>query len=136
LAVLAAAVGRLSRRPALAHCLWVLVLLKLVTPSFVVCPMAGPQKPEGPPTSAGTHAMGNRDPWMGGEPSSDPRPMQDEMADLAARPLLPPAAVLLAQAMEPALPVEEPLNSPSATVAPSGPVAPLGLSYSGQEAIA
>ena len=32
LALLAAATGRLCRRPAVTHALWLLVLLKLVTP--------------------------------------------------------------------------------------------------------
>ena len=39
LAVLAAVVGAVTRRPALAHGLWLLVLLKLVTPPFVHLPI-------------------------------------------------------------------------------------------------
>src|SRR5437868_5333583 len=35
LALVAAAVGRVARRPALAHALWLLVLLKLLTPPLV-----------------------------------------------------------------------------------------------------
>ncbi len=35
LALFALAVGRWSKRPALVHCLWLLVLLKLLTPPFV-----------------------------------------------------------------------------------------------------
>jgi beta-lactamase regulating signal transducer with metallopeptidase domain len=35
LALLAAAISRVCRRPALAHCLWLLVLLKLVTPPII-----------------------------------------------------------------------------------------------------
>lgn len=46
LAVVAAGVGALSRRPALAHGLWLLVLLKLVTPPFVQVPLL----PTAPPT--------------------------------------------------------------------------------------
>src|SRR5437899_9146437 len=42
LAVLAAACGRVCRRPALIHFLWVLVLLKLVTPPFVPVPVTLP----------------------------------------------------------------------------------------------
>src|SRR5262245_25460491 len=41
LALAALAVGRLSRRPALVHSLWVLVLLKLVTPPLVSLPVPG-----------------------------------------------------------------------------------------------
>ncbi len=40
LAVLAAGVGRLARRPALAHALWLLVLLKLLTPPIIQIPVA------------------------------------------------------------------------------------------------
>ena len=39
LALVAACVGRFARRPALAHTLWILVLLKLVTPPFVHVPV-------------------------------------------------------------------------------------------------
>ena len=39
LALLAAAVGRFTRRPAAAHALWVLVLLKLVTPPVWTVPI-------------------------------------------------------------------------------------------------
>lgn len=39
LAILAALLGRLGRRPALAHALWVVVLLKLVTPPLVSIPV-------------------------------------------------------------------------------------------------
>lgn len=40
LALLAAGVGRLGRRPALAHALWLLVLLKLLTPPIIQIPVA------------------------------------------------------------------------------------------------
>src|SRR5262245_52525257 len=39
LVIAALAVGRLSRRPAFAHVLWVLVLVKLVTPPLVDVPL-------------------------------------------------------------------------------------------------
>jgi beta-lactamase regulating signal transducer with metallopeptidase domain len=39
LAVAAATVSRLCRRPALIHCLWLLVLLKLLTPPFLTVPI-------------------------------------------------------------------------------------------------
>src|SRR5207247_1390399 len=39
LALVALAVGRYSRRPALVHCLWVLVLIKLITPPLVSLPV-------------------------------------------------------------------------------------------------
>ena len=43
LAVVAAAVARLCRRPALGHATWLLVLLKLITPPLVVIPIALPE---------------------------------------------------------------------------------------------
>jgi len=45
LAVAAAAVGLWGRRPALTHLLWVLVLVKLVTPPLVRVPLAWPAPP-------------------------------------------------------------------------------------------
>src|SRR5438270_1630815 len=39
LAIIAAVVGRLCRRPALTHSLWLLVFLKLLTPAFVPVPL-------------------------------------------------------------------------------------------------
>src|SRR2546425_9587206 len=42
LALLAAGMGRALRRPALSHCLWILVLLKLVTPPFSRIPIQPP----------------------------------------------------------------------------------------------
>ncbi len=47
LAVLALAVGRWGRRPALTHCVWLLVLIKLVTPPLFPLPLAWlPAAPE------------------------------------------------------------------------------------------
>jgi beta-lactamase regulating signal transducer with metallopeptidase domain len=42
LAILAAVVGRCGRRPALVHSLWLLVLLKLVTPPLIHVPLPWP----------------------------------------------------------------------------------------------
>jgi beta-lactamase regulating signal transducer with metallopeptidase domain len=42
LALAAWAVGRLARRPALAHALWLLVLLKLITPPLLTVPVSWP----------------------------------------------------------------------------------------------
>jgi beta-lactamase regulating signal transducer with metallopeptidase domain len=70
LALAAAAIGRLCRRPALVHALWVLVLLKLVTPPFLEWRIPWPEALE----SAAS-------PW-------DPSPCQSERvpfpADLGA----------------------------------------------------
>ena len=44
LALVAAAVSRLCRRPALAHTLWLLVLLKLVTPPLIPLSLPWPAR--------------------------------------------------------------------------------------------
>src|SRR5438067_2512125 len=49
LAAVAASAGRWCRRPAVAHGLWLLVLLKLVTPPLVPVPVPWPE-PEEPAT--------------------------------------------------------------------------------------
>src|SRR5262249_52697429 len=46
LGILVAGISRVCRRPALVHGLWVLVLVKLVTPSFVEYRMPWPDRPE------------------------------------------------------------------------------------------
>jgi len=43
LALLVACIGRLCRRPALMHLLWILVLLKLITPPAMWVPLAWPE---------------------------------------------------------------------------------------------
>jgi beta-lactamase regulating signal transducer with metallopeptidase domain len=55
LAVVAALVAKLARRPALSHALWLLVLLKLITPPLVVVPVEWPESeatPAAPPAVA------------------------------------------------------------------------------------
>jgi WD40 repeat protein/beta-lactamase regulating signal transducer with metallopeptidase domain len=49
LALLAVAAGRWSRRPALVHSLWLLVLIKLVTPPLIAVPVPIPWPSEAPP---------------------------------------------------------------------------------------
>ncbi len=49
LALAALAARRWSRRPALAHALWVLVLLKLLTPPMIPVPVLSPEKEPAPP---------------------------------------------------------------------------------------
>src|SRR5262249_33629977 len=53
----AAVVARLCRRPALAHALWLLVLLRLVAPPLWVVPLPGAAGPASPPPE-GTEAPG------------------------------------------------------------------------------
>src|SRR5207244_1233727 len=45
LALVATVVGRVCRRPALVHALWLLVLLKLLTPPLVRVPVPWPTRP-------------------------------------------------------------------------------------------
>ena len=45
LALVAAVAARLLRRPAVAHGLWILVLIKLITPPFISVPIALPAEP-------------------------------------------------------------------------------------------
>ncbi len=52
LAVAAALAGRLGRRPALAHGLWLLVLVKLLTPPLLEIPVAWPQSAPRPEVAA------------------------------------------------------------------------------------
>ena len=54
LAAVAACAGRWCRRPAVAHGLWLLVLVKLVTPPLVLVPVAWPEsdEPAAPPVVA------------------------------------------------------------------------------------
>src|SRR5688500_15562071 len=65
LAVAAALVGRYARRPALTHSLWLLVLLKLVTPPFFTLPVLELPAPPAPPTLAAQ-------PQVAQAPKSDP----------------------------------------------------------------
>ena len=52
LALVAWPVGRLTRRPQLAYCLWLLVLTKLITPPIVSLPI----EISGRPIRGGSHA--------------------------------------------------------------------------------
>jgi beta-lactamase regulating signal transducer with metallopeptidase domain len=54
LAIIVACLGRvLARRPAVLHCLWLLVLLKLVTPPLYQLPVSLPERPAALPESQG-----------------------------------------------------------------------------------
>jgi WD40 repeat protein/beta-lactamase regulating signal transducer with metallopeptidase domain len=58
LAVLAVAAGRWLRRPALTHCLWLLVLVKLVTPPLFSLPLAWLPAETAPDATAQSVALG------------------------------------------------------------------------------
>ena len=57
LALLAVGASRLCRRPALAHALWVLVLLKLITPPVHIIPIEWPAHAEEALTDISSVAM-------------------------------------------------------------------------------
>jgi bla regulator protein blaR1 len=92
LAPLAAIVGRASRRPALAHGLWLLVLLKLVTPPLVPVPIPWPSAPV--PSPARWHeATTSPAPEIGGPGvclrDPDPNPDRPSQSDSPAASLAP-----------------------------------------------
>src|SRR6266545_8411985 len=65
LALLAAAGARLLRRPALAHALWLLVLLKLLTPPLITIPLPWPGEPNSaPPAEPLADALGGAAPQV------------------------------------------------------------------------
>lgn len=71
LALVAAAVARVWRRPALAHGLWLLVLLKLLTPPLVSLPLPWPVRAQPSPATAARPA---REPRPATEVPGNPEP--------------------------------------------------------------
>src|SRR5262249_31705060 len=69
LALLAAIVGRVVRRPALTHALWLLVLVKLVTPPLRVLEFEWPSSE--PPGSVEVMATMPEEPAIGFEPEPE-----------------------------------------------------------------
>jgi beta-lactamase regulating signal transducer with metallopeptidase domain len=76
LALPAAAVTRLGRRPALAHALWLLVLLKLLTPPLIPVPILWP----GGETAAEEQAAADPLP---GPPADDAAPLAGDLLGVA-----------------------------------------------------
>jgi beta-lactamase regulating signal transducer with metallopeptidase domain len=68
LALVAALVSRFGRRPALAHALWLLVLLKLITPPFFFVPLRVPESWTAAPAPAAPSAL----PTQSSPASSEP----------------------------------------------------------------
>src|SRR5262245_16966654 len=91
LALVAAAVARLWRRPALAHTLWLLVLLKLLTPPLVPFSLSWPANESPVPPAGGERPVAADEPVDVAEP--DPAPAGAEEADalMAEPPLVTPA---------------------------------------------
>ena len=110
LAVAAAAVSRACRRPALTHGLWLLVLLKLVTPPLVRVPVPSPLAEKPPEIARADSASADwiPAPWApaaGGEAPLDPLLLAREPAP-PAEPVPPPSvdAAAAPAAVAPALP--------------------------------
>ncbi len=75
--VVAAVVGRVCRRPALSHCLWLLVLLKLITPPLILLPIP----------SVMTSSVG-----LGPKPTANGSPSRDRLGPIGqTRDIRPPA---------------------------------------------
>src|SRR5262249_25523906 len=114
LALLAAAAGHFARRPALAHGLWLLVLLKLVTPPLWHVRLPDLARHE--PTAATPTAAA-------GELAAAPAEEEDALAGPEgedAVPAAPEAAlVLLPPAVANAAPVPVPEDAPSEAAEPA-----------------
>src|SRR5262249_20361945 len=84
LAVLAWCVDRVCRRPALTHALWLLVLIKLVTPPFVTVPMPWPSLADdrGPPQQAPAPIVDAPAPVQPAVPPANPG-LADDPPDIA-----------------------------------------------------
>ena len=114
LAILAAGVAALGRRPALAHGLWLLVLLKLVTPPFIALPVpaftwteATPAVAEAAPPPPTPDLCGTRLTFEYDLMPAEPDPV-DEVEPLVE--LLPPPrpeTPVAVAALPPAEPTEE-----------------------------
>src|SRR5262249_3804492 len=116
LALVALVVGAVCRRPAVVHGLWLLVLLKLVTPPLVRVPVPWPAPAHPPPASLG---------YAGDQPDTSawsrapaeeavvgPFLVPGEAIDLA----LPQEFPIALDALEPAAPAPVPTPEPFAWV--------------------
>src|SRR5437879_12119193 len=89
LALLAAGIGRLCRRPALLHCLWLIVLLKLITPSVIVFPIPWPDGSTMPLKAVSTPEATAFDTPLESEQNAETRQTDGATADLSDRPSTP-----------------------------------------------
>jgi beta-lactamase regulating signal transducer with metallopeptidase domain len=96
LAVLAATCSRLGRRPALTHALWLLVLVKLLTPSFVVFHM--PWLDKAPPAKVEVPSSLQTAPAWPPEPDALARTFRASAS--GSEDTLPTEALLLPEPME------------------------------------
>jgi beta-lactamase regulating signal transducer with metallopeptidase domain len=144
LALLAAGVGRFARRPALAHGLWLLVLLKLVTPPFLAVPIPRPGDP--PPAAPEPMPVAADPPPVEPPPPIPPIKAPVAEPEIATRPFgkadfpEPPRVSLPAgEALEVTIPrpisgaVPEPPSQAPAGESPAPPPQPDGSSWGSWE---
>jgi beta-lactamase regulating signal transducer with metallopeptidase domain len=100
LAVVAAAVSRLCRRPALCHSLWLLVLLKLLVPPLLPLPLPWPAKLAEPsPVAEGLPAPPEAQPGrVSADAGVEPRPVHPDdlgepLPEAPAEPACPSVAI-------------------------------------------
>jgi len=133
LALVALVVGRISRRPALIHALWLLVLIKLITPPVISLPLpwwqevAVPVAPtdEPSPYESGSSELVVRAPTSGQPPAmvapAIANPPTMRIQDLVARQSDPGATVKSAIPAVPPMPVSLPTpatSTPSPVMSP------------------
>src|SRR5713226_5624097 len=92
LAVLAAVVGFVFRRPALTHSLWLLVLLKLITPPLLNIRVPWPERSE-PGAGAADTARLSEQPFLTPNPDQIPEPVPFSRELLRARTVSPEETV-------------------------------------------
>jgi beta-lactamase regulating signal transducer with metallopeptidase domain len=134
LALVAVVVGRTFRRPALTHGLWLLVLLKLVTPPLVGVSIPWPSSPPGPTVLASERTQqtppANQEVRLGNLSAPKAQDPVPEEPHQAVRPVEPePATVPPPQNAEATVPVSFPGGWQGALAALwlAGTVAWLGL---------
>lgn len=95
LAALAFAASRAAKRPALTHALWLLVLLKLVTPPLFHVSVPLPEVAHTPAAEvAPNESVPPLQPLLAAESSADRAAAEDAFAELAGLPLSEPSAGL------------------------------------------
>jgi beta-lactamase regulating signal transducer with metallopeptidase domain len=112
LALAVAGVGRWCRRPALVHALWLLVLLKLVTPPLVIVPMAWPADAAPRPAAAEVPIIGTEVPEARPDALLSIEPVDLDTAPLPPLEEKPPSALLQRDIVFPP-PVEEARPAPA-----------------------
>jgi beta-lactamase regulating signal transducer with metallopeptidase domain len=120
LALVAAAVGYFCRRPAVRHALWLLVLLKLVTPPLVELPIPRPSAPE-PPAAVAEAPPPAPEELPALAPEADPDPPAEVVVEVV--PVAEPPFEAALEIPEPEQP-EEPVVPAAVPEPPPAPPSP------------